>query len=332
MFGSGIWHIVSGGMRDAVRSPTIEDVPQLLPRPRTDPVAVPSRSESLAARARTLDAPWPLRYWHLTSLDAPTVAAVWTVAFAWAAGVRLPRWIPLLLALTAWAVYIADRLLDARHHLRTAPHRLRERHFFHWRYRRIFVPLGAASACAAAWLVFTRMSSGIRERDAVLCAAVFAYFIGVHSRRIRRWLPGLLVRKEFLVGVLFTAACVLPAWYRLRLISSARPVWPLLGPVLLFALLAWLNCHLIEFWENNAEPRNGPHLAVALALAGAVLAVSLAALQQHAAAALAAGGAAAALLLALLDRLRGRLTPVALRASADLVLLTPIFLFCLPTR
>jgi hypothetical protein len=39
---------------------------------------------------------------------------------------------------------------------------------------------------------------------------------------------------------------------------------------------------------------------------------------------LVASGAAGALLLALLDRLRGRLTPLALRTAADLVLLTPL--------
>ena len=43
-------------------------------------------------------------------------------------------------------------------------------------------------------------------------------------------------------------------------------------------------------------------------------------------AALLRAGAASALLLALLDRLRNRLSPLALRAAADLVLLTPLAL------
>jgi hypothetical protein len=43
-------------------------------------------------------------------------------------------------------------------------------------------------------------------------------------------------------------------------------------------------------------------------------------------AALVASGAVSALLLALLDRLRSRLTSLALRAAADLVLLTPLAL------
>ena len=64
-------------------------------------VALPLASSKLHSRAaaRPVDAPAPLRLWHLASLDAPTVAAVWGLAFAWAAHIALPRWIPALLAL-----------------------------------------------------------------------------------------------------------------------------------------------------------------------------------------------------------------------------------------
>jgi hypothetical protein len=47
---------------------------------------------------------------------------------------------------------------------------------------------------------------------------------------------------------------------------------------------------------------------------------------QPRSAALVASGAVSALLLALLDRFRSCLTPLALRAAADLVLLTPLAL------
>ncbi len=39
-----------------------------------------------------------------------------------------------------------------------------------------------------------------------------------------------------------------------------------------------------------------------------------------------ATGAASAMLLALLDRIRGHMTPLAVRVTADLVLLTPLML------
>ncbi len=62
--------------------------------------------------------PRALHLWHLASLDAPTVAVVWTLAFAWAAGVHLDRWVLVLLASGTWTVYVGDRLLDAHRAIR----------------------------------------------------------------------------------------------------------------------------------------------------------------------------------------------------------------------
>jgi hypothetical protein len=285
-----------------------------------------------AASGTKFDAPAPLRLWHLASLDAPTVAVVWALGFAWAASLRLPGWVPALLALTAWAVYIGDRLLDARAALRTSQlDRLRERHHFHHRHRKILSFLGLGAACAAAGTALRLMPAGAFERNSVLAAAALAYFSGVHSSRGFHKpvlpLPFLLPTKELLVGLLFTAACVLPAFSR----AASRPespLWPLGAAAAYFALLAWLNCHAIERWERAGLVRPGAQIhlpASMLALAGLFGAAALFAAQPRPAA-LVLTGAASALLLALLDRFRGRLTPLALRAVADLVLLTPLAL------
>ncbi|MGD0347604.1 MAG: hypothetical protein ABSA85_12650, partial [Terracidiphilus sp.] len=133
---------------------------------------------------RIFGAPRALGFWHLASLDAPTVAIVWSLAFAWAGHVHLPLWVPLLLALATWCVYVADRLLDARAGLRVpARHTLRERHLFHWRYRRVLLPMAIAAACAAAGIILALMPPMARARDTVLAAAALAYFSGVHSGR-----------------------------------------------------------------------------------------------------------------------------------------------------
>lgn len=272
------------------------------------------------------DAPGPMGLWHLTSLDAPTVAAVWALGFGWAAEVRLPAWIPCLLALTAWAVYIADRLLDARLSLRSGEvHQLRLRHRFHWRHRRILIPVGIGAAYAAAWMVLAWMSPGARERNSVLAAAGLAYFAGVHSRDGQAPMGPRFLSKELLVGVLFTTACVLPVWARL---PGGHPAWTLLIPAAFFALLAWLNCHAIEQWESDREGSRGQAvhlLGCALGLIGVVAAAILAPTETRTATLIMAG-AFSALLLALLDRVRGRLTPLAIRAFADLALLTPVLL------
>lgn len=271
-----------------------------------------------------------LAVWHLASLDAPTVAAVWTLSFAWAAGVRLAAWIPPLFVLTVWAVYVFDRLLDAHGALRAGEmERLRERHYFHWRHRRILVPLGALAAGAAAWLIFAFMPAAARERDSVLAAASFAYFARVHSgRRSRQFLSALLT-KELLVGTLFTIGCALPVLGALH--ANHASLWPFVCAPAFFALLAWLNCHAIDRWESRRVGRTGASLARSaslLALCGLVAAVTTTFTHPRVALLLAAG-VVSTMLLALLDRKRSQLSPVTLRAAADLVLLAPAPLLAL---
>jgi hypothetical protein len=289
---------------------------------------------------RTLGPPRALAFWHLASLDAPTVAVVWSLAFAWAGGVHLPLWVPLLLALVTWSVYVTDRLLDARAGLRNpAQHSLRERHRFHWRYRQVLLPMAIAGACAAAGIILAFMPPMARARDSVLAAAALAYFSGVHSGRSAwqfplRW-PRSLPGKEFLVGVLFTAGCVLPTWHRPHAIAApGSTIWTFWIPAGYFAALAWLNCSCIARWEGAEGPvccddrssRSLRSIALALAATGLLLCLLAATSTHPRSTALLAAGATSALLLALLDHTRARMTPLALRAAADLVLLTPLAL------
>jgi hypothetical protein len=100
----------------------------------------------LAAPARATS---PLALWHLLSLDAPTVAALWTWFIARAAGIHLPAASPIAMALAVWIVYAADRLLDADR-ADSAPLRaeLEARHRFHHRHGRAFA-VGIAAAVIA---------------------------------------------------------------------------------------------------------------------------------------------------------------------------------------
>lgn len=174
------------------------------------------------------------------------------------------------------------------------------------------------------------------------------YFSGVHAApqrwRMRLSLPR-PVSKELLVAVLFTAGCILPAWSRFHALgaqgSSGLWFWT---PAVYFAGLAWLNCWCIARWESGEKVGDGrfeqkgrPHLermgrrtilfgALLVALVGLLLAMIPSASHPRSGAMLGAG-AASALSLALLDRMRTRMTPLVLRAAADLVLLTPALLF-----
>jgi hypothetical protein len=301
-------------------------VPQTLPKP----LQQVSAAEHDFSGNREFDAPALLRLWHLTSLDAPTVAVVWSLGFAWAAKVRLPVWIPILLALATWAVYIADRVLDGRAAIRTANFSgLRERHRFHDRHRRVLIPIAIAAACAAAGMVFTLMPWAARERNSVLAMAALVYFARVHfPRRISFGLASLsrVLKKEMLVGILFTAACALPAISRVTT-YEVKVLWPMCAAGIVFALVAWLNCYAIDRWEAGEEPRKTQIQLAAylLGFAGLLLAAVISFVQPRVAALIVAG-AVSALLLALIDWVRGRLTPIAVRAAADLVLLAPLAL------
>lgn len=264
----------------------------------------------------------------------------------------------MVLALTVWCAYVCDRVLDARvldarggaaSSSRLAQLALRERHFFHWRHRRWMTPLAAAAAIAAATFALALMPSFVRNRGAVLAGATLVYLSGIHAlpprRRGRCLLPS-PVRKELLVGVLFTAGCVLPAWAGLdhSRTTEISNQWFWI-PAVYFAGLAWLNCWCIARWESpgktgtvrarhsrrterffgRAEQGANADVPLMFAFAGLLLGAAASASQPRAAALILAG-AASALLLALLDRARLRLAPLALRAAADFVLLTPLLL------
>lgn len=272
--------------------------------------------ESRASRA--------LQLWHLASLDAPAVAVVWALAFASAVGVHLASWVPLLLACGTWTVYVGDRLLDAHRAIRSQNlGALRERHYFHWRHRRSLIPMGCVTAAIAVALIVDRMPAAVRDRNSLLAAAALAYFSGVHSTaRLPVWVRKLvsrkLVSKELLVGLLFTAGSIAPTIARAHSIG-----WPFGACFAIFVMLAWTNCSAIESWESSRMPSGVTPRATVLAIA-CIAASGVLAFVNWRFSALACSAAISALLLSLLDRKRAALSPVTLRALADLVLLTPL--------
>lgn len=282
----------------------------------------------LLAHSRPGVAERALCFWHLLSLDAPTVAVLWAAAFAEAAGVHLRLWWVPAIALSVWAVYVGDRLLDARAGLSDASrHSLQARHHFHWRHRAWMQAAAVVAAVVAGWLVLTHIPVVMLRRDSPLAVATVAYFSGIHLRmRVPRWMTHLASR-EFLVGLLFTLGCALPVFSaRIFVTQHASQIAALAAPIAYFCALAWLNVRSITWWEDSAPRGLQPRVqALSLALLGAPLALWLLIHHQRCAG-LVLTGAAAALLLAALDTLRSRVDALTLRAAADLVLLTPMLL------
>ncbi|HZD78116.1 MAG TPA: hypothetical protein VE218_13995 [Acidobacteriaceae bacterium] len=258
-----------------------------------------------------------LRYWHILSLDAPTVAALWCWAFGRAARLRLAPWLPAALALGTWLFYVADRLLDAR---LSPEETLRERHRFHDRHRRWFLAMAAPVALALTVLV-ARMPRSLIASYCVLGALALLYLVLVHLPVRERGASLPYFPKELATALLFAAASALPAWDEARRRAGGMPRHhPLLLLCPLFALLCWLNCVAIEDWEHH---RRGGRIEWLAGLVIALSCFSLILIHQPARW-LGFAAALSAILLLLIDgsglREGGR------RIAADLALLTPLLL------
>jgi hypothetical protein len=303
-------------------NPTCQSTPGLIHADSLQPGESTAPHRPLWAR--------PFEYWHLLSLDAPTVAALWAWFFARAMRVELPWHAPLLLALGTWLIYVADRLLDGAHRNPATP--LQQRHLFHRKHRRAFLAAALAAACLLLWLIVMRMTASARREDTVLFAAALLYLVLVHKPRAgaANWLP-----KELAVGIVFAAATAVPAWSRID--GAGRRA--LLPGVSLFALLCWLNCVAIERWENlspsatseTPEVHLTTHWAanhfrtVALILAGVSAIAAIAAiLRIYKTADMYIAISLTAVCLALTDLYRENLAGLHRRIAADAVLLTPL--------
>lgn len=288
----------------------------------------------------------PVEYWHLLSLDAPTVAALWACALCIAAGVSIPVPSILFIALGTWLIYVADRILDGIKP--PDPMRLRERHHFHHAHRRVFGVVSGAVVVVLAVLAVGYLPPQMRLDFSLVLIAALGYFGVVHCQRrvIRRWFP-----KEMAVGVVFAAAVAVPAWSELR---SNLARHDFLAGVALLAALFWLNCVAIEAWESRSgehsnsrvkETANGEERWLAgawpagrvrgLAVAVGIAAVTCVAGQRRSGAALVLPSIyffilISASILFYLDGAPNRLTPLRLRIAADAALLTPLLILVLP--
>ena len=301
-------------------------------RPSPSPNEAPSVSKArltLVERSASQQAPQrsPLALWHLLSLDAPSVATVWTIAIACAAGLRLPFSAPAAMFVAVWMLYAADRLLDARPLPGgQSPPELEERHRFHHRHRRAFLIGIAISACILAALLRNIDPPALRLY-VLLATLLAAYFLIIHAR------PDSAYRfpKELAVGIFFPAAVFIPTVARLPELRL-----DLLPIALLLAALCSLNCLYLYAWEHpgsrlraHSSTRWATHHLVALtwitgALSLLLILVSPLLTLHRGTTILASCILTSSLLLLLLHHLRNRINPLHLRALADLVLLTPL--------
>jgi hypothetical protein len=277
--------------------------------------AVAARSDAKPVSSRT----GPLALWHLLSLDAPSVAAVWMWFIAKVSHVTLAPEVCAAMFVAVWLIYAADRLLDTS----AGQAQLEARHHFHHRHRGPFTQGIAVGSVILAALV-VKMPVLLFLLYCGLAGLLFVWFAVIHllPKNHAERLP-----KELAVGVFFSAAVFMPEWLA---VDGARG-WMAMAAIC-FGLLCTLNCLSIYAWEHE-----GDTLATAnpttqfgvrslrplccFTIAAPLVAATLA--PARLTPVFVAVPLAAALLLAL-DHLRRELDRTSLRVAADLVLLTPL--------
>ena len=262
--------------------------------------------------------------WHLLSLDAPTVAAVWTIFIARCAGLALPWESPADMFAAVWMLYAADRLLDARPLPDgSAPGELEARHRFHQQHRKGFV-VGIVAAALALAALLPRMNAESLRLYCLLAALLAAWLLLIHILPVHgadaHRLP-----KELAVGVCFPAAVFIPSVARIE-----APVHTLLPSAIFLGAVCTLNCLFIYAWEHpnlrraSSTTRWAAQRLLPLTAAVTAAAIVAAWLGRGPLRPIAAACALSAALLGILNLRRATMNPVNLRAAADLSLLTPL--------
>ena len=260
--------------------------------------------------------------WHLCSLDAPTVAIVWTWFIARASHISLPLTSIAAMGIAVWILYAADRLLDARvlASSATSTNDLEARHFFHHRHGKVFLT-GIILCCLAMIPLLLAIPFAAIRLYLIEGSLLVGWFLLIHASRSALRLP-----KELAVGLFFAAAVFIPTVSRAPALRL-----PLILPAILFASLCSLNCLFIYSWEHEhtgiptcAHPTTRLALAHLPLLSAALTIASLFAALVHNP--IAPAFALAILLLTLLHINRRHLHRTTLRAAADLALLTPLLL------
>jgi hypothetical protein len=257
-----------------------------------------------------------LAMWHLLSLDAPCVAALWTVFIARVFRVALPWTAPLALAVAVWMLYVVDRLADA-----AAGKAFEERHHFHQRHSGAFAVCWLACTPLLLMLVL-HLPHALRDGWLLLAIPLAAYVGAVHALRLGH------VPKEPLIGLFFGMAVAMPV------ISSGVLPDSLPAAIAMFALLCWLNCAAISAWESSGSGHLdsltewlGRNFLFASAIA--MVASLCVALQRGPSRWTGVAVAASLVLLLSLHLLRGRMSSTHVRALADAALLTPLVVLSL---
>lgn len=267
---------------------------------------------------------WPLVWLNVVCLDAPVVAICWQWLFARSFHIAVSGPARGALFLTAWLIYLIDRLADS-HSLKTSSEKS-PRQEFCLRHTRVWIGLILGIALLDGAVIFSQLERRLILSGALLGSAALIY-LALNSAF--NWLWKTVPIKEVVIGFLFALGTLLvlaPEFFSATSTSIIAAI--------LFATLCSLNCMSIAAWERDLDRSQEKHSIATrfpsldvwvrrsclLLAAVSLMVVAI----DHALLALGVCLATSAALLALLHWMS--IQRDARAALADLVLLTPAVL------
>jgi hypothetical protein len=191
----------------------------------------------------------PVIWLNVLCLDAPIVAISWQWFFARVFAVTVPLAEREGLFLTAWLIYLIDRLADSISLSPDVPKVVRQE--FCSRHKNIWAGLIAIIALLDAEIVFWRVGHETFVFG-ILLGAIAAAYLAMNHAFSKLWQA--IPIKEAIVGFLFAAGTLLalaPHMAKARSIITFAAV--------LFACLCALNCMAIAVWERDLDRAQGKH-------------------------------------------------------------------------
>jgi hypothetical protein len=184
---------------------------------------------------------------NLVCLDAPLVAIAWLWLFARTFHVPVQLGNAIALFLTAWLIYLGDRLADALALKANSRRSLRQQ--FCLDHREIWIATVALVAGFDAYVILGAVASETFVAGAVVGVLALIYLVVNHPLgRVWRSLPA----KELVIGILFAAGTVVALLPRLPALNFAFAV-----AIVAFAMLCALNCISIAGWEHELDFAQG---------------------------------------------------------------------------
>ncbi|QTN33887.1 hypothetical protein HZ994_16730 [Akkermansiaceae bacterium] len=184
---------------------------------------------------------WP----NLLGLDAPAVAVSWQVLFSCSFDADFPAVLHLILGLSVWCIYLADRLCDSVRAGETAG--VTDRLMF---TRRNFKALAIALAFAAGanLLLIARHVPGKLIVPGLLTATLLAAYYLLRFMNGARFTA--VIPREILCGMLYALGCVIATNACAPSGSTGAPFW---FAAFLLGLVCSANCMLISLWEHRED-------------------------------------------------------------------------------